>query len=275
MTQELHPPVPSAQGTTPGDAPPRSTAQLLRDHLCLSDATVEPYYLQLQRQIQTLIETDVLADGASLPSERELAELLQISRTTVKRGYDALRKQQSVVSAPGRGGTTVRRPAPRVSPVMARLKGFTDEMQELGLKPSTRVLACNVMQDRMVASIFGRASTASFLRVIRLRFGDDVPMSREIAWYDLLMAPAMATWDGQGSAYAFLRDHGGLSLTWAQQTIEAVLSSPEETAAFGYDAPGPCLMLKRHTYAADERLVEYVEGTFRGDAYVYRLKLQG
>ena len=32
--------------------------------------------------------------------------------------------------------------------------------------------------------------------------------------------------------------------------------------------------MKRKTYAVDAQLVEYVEGTFRGDAYVYKLMLQ-
>jgi len=46
---------------------------------------------------------------------------------------------------------------------------------------------------------------------------------------------------------------------------------------FGFESPEPCLLLKRKTYtsqrAARQALVEYVEGCFRGDAYVYRLKL--
>ena len=250
-------------------------SELLRSRLCLNDATVEPYYRQLQRQLHELIDTGVLAAGASLPSERELAEMLQVSRTTIKRAYDGLRERQALVSTQGRGGTAVHSKPPRISPVMSRLKGFTEEMREMGLTPSSRVLLCGVAQDRMVASIFGRASNADFLHVVRLRYGDDVPMSREVAWYDLGLAPAMAQWDGQGSAYDVLHQHCGLDLAWAQQTIEPVISSPKETAAFGYTQPGPCLLLKRHTYTTDDKLVEYVEGTFRGDTYVYRLKVQG
>ncbi|RMX04245.1 GntR family transcriptional regulator [Corticibacter populi] len=259
----------------PGHQDADAVSALLRQRLQLSDATVEPYYRQLQRQIQALIDSGALADGDSLPSERELADILQVSRSTVKRGYDGLRETRALVSTQGRGGTLVRSSAPRISPVMSMLKGFTDEMREMGLEPSTRVLECAVVQERTVASIFGKTSSASFLKLVRLRFGDAVPMSREIAWYDLAAAPALADWDGQGSAYAFLRERCGIGLAWAQQSIEAVLSSAAETQAFGFAQPGPCLLLKRSSHDADGRLIEYVEGTFRGDAYVYRLRLQG
>ena len=252
-----------------------STLDLLRDRLRLDHETVEPYYVQLQRQLQHLIETGVLAEGVNLPSERDLAEMLHVSRTTIKRSYDALRQQQALVSSQGRGGTIVRSLPPRISPLMSRLKGFTEEMLEMGLIPSSQVLECKTVSDRMVASVFGRASNAKFLRVVRLRFGNDIPMSREVAWYDLMLAPEMAKWDGQGSAYEILRERCSLTLTWAQQSIEAVFSTADETKVFGFVDPSPCLLLKRNTYTADDRLVEYVEGTFRGDAYVYRLRLQG
>jgi len=43
---------------------------------------------------------------------------------------------------------------------------------------------------------------------------------------------------------------------------------------FGFEEPGPCLLLKRKTYSDNGQMVEYVEGTFRGDAYTYRVNLK-
>ncbi|RZS84098.1 GntR family transcriptional regulator [Pigmentiphaga kullae] len=255
----------------PGPADP--VLELLLSRLRLHDTVTTPYYIQLQRQIQALIDGGELRPGHGLPSERVLAQALNLSRTTIKRCYDALRDTQAVASSQGRGGTVVKA-APRVSPAMQRLKGFTEEMRELGLVPSTRVLARAVVQDRMVASIFGRPSNAEFLKLVRVRLADDAPMSREVAWYDLAVAPGLAAWDGKGSAYAHLREHCGIELAWADQSVEAVFSSPEEGEVFGFAQPGPCLLLKRRSHSAQDVLVEYVEGTFRGDAYVYRLKLR-
>ena len=246
----------------------------LQASLQLSSDQPGPYYVQLQRQLQALIDDGSLGEGSYLPSERDLADALKISRTTVKRAYDALREADVIASGAGRGGTVVKR-APRVSPEMSRLKGFTEEMRELGMEPSTRLLAMETVQDRTIASIFGRPSHAPLLHVRRLRLGDGAPMSRELAWYDLTLAPQLEDWSGEGSAYAWLREHCAIRMGGAEQSIEAVLSSSAEMQAFGYDTPMPCLLIKRRSLDTEGRMFEYVEGTFRGDAYAYRVHLAG
>ena len=249
-----------------------SAAQALVDRLRLDHQSSLPYYEQLLRQMTALIDAGVLVEGDSLPPERVLAEVLQVSRTPVKRCYDALREAQKL-STHGRGGTMVRA-VPRVSPEMGRLKGFSEEMRELGMTASTKVLERAIMTDRTMASMFGRPSTSRFLKLTRVRLADEQPMSREVAWFDLTLAPELEQWDTAGSAYTFLADRCGLRLSYAEQSIEAVMSAEQEASVFGFDTPSPCLLLKRRTYTSQRQLVEYVEGTFRGDAYAYRLTLR-
>ena len=252
----------------------KPVATVFQDGIHLSEQQPAPYYVQLQRQLQALIDSGALSQGSHLPSERDLADTLKISRTTVKRAYDVLREAEVIASGYGRGGTVVKS-TPRVSPVMARLKGFTEEMQELGMEPSTRLLGLEVVHERTIASLFGRPSHAPLLHVRRLRLGDGAPMSRELAWYDLTLAPQLGTWNGEGSIYAWLKDHCGIQMAGAEQSIEAVLSSAAEMEAFGFETAMPCLLIKRKSLDAEGRLVEYVEGTFRGDAYAYRVHLAG
>lgn len=231
----------------------------------------EPSYRQLLQRLSGMIETGEIADGQSLPSERVLAEKLGLSRTTVRRAYDELRAMD-YLSTHGRSGVAAKAP-PRLSPSLGKLKGFTEEIRELGMEPSTLLLEREIVTDRTIASIFGRPSTARFLRLVRLRSGDGTPLSRELAWYDLTVAPALAEWDVRGSAYHFLSTQCGIVLSRGEQTIEAVMSSDAETAAFSFSEPEPCLLMKRKTFSSTGVMVEYVEGTFRGDAYAYRLTL--
>ncbi|WP_235273160.1 MULTISPECIES: GntR family transcriptional regulator [unclassified Methylophilus] len=240
--------------------------------LKVSEKTSEPYYQQLKRNILTLIETGAIENGSGLPSERMLAEALNLSRTTVRRCYEELRASGQIDSD-GRAGTLVKA-APKICPSLGKLKGFTEEMREVGITASTRIVSHEVVTDRTIASIFQRPSTSTFLRLIRIRLGNEVPMTREVAWYDLTLAPGMADWDTSGSAYNHLEQQCGIKLSWAEQSIEAVMSSDEESRVFDFRQSSPCLLLKRKSYSQQQQLVEYVEGTFRGDAYTYRIKLE-
>ena len=246
-------------------------AELL-DRLAPDRSLAEPSYQQITRKIQALIESGEIADGQSLPSERALAERLHLSRVTVRRAYEALRAAD-LLETRGRAGVCAKTP-PQLTPQLGRLKGFTEEMRELGMEASTRLLERTVTIDRTMASIFGRPSTARFLRLVRLRLGDGVPLSREVAWYDLTAAAELEHWDVEGSAYQFMSERSGIALSHGEQTIEAAMSSAEEMAAFGYAEPMPCLLMKRRTFSRSGQIVEYVEGTFRGDAYAYRLTLR-
>lgn len=259
-------------------APASSTHKLAApfSSLALNGSLHEPLWRQLFLQINQMLSDGTLAEGMSLPTERDLALALNVSRITVKRCYDELR-WRNLLGGRGRAGTVVQKRAlVRAQPTLGKLKGFTEEMRELGMQPSTRLLRRLHVQNRHVASIFGRPSGTPLLHVARIRLGNGTPMSRELAWYDLSAAPALAQWDGEGSAYAWLREHCKLELTHAEQTVEAIFSAEEESEAFGFATPQPCLLLKRRTYAGNTSvplLIEYVEGTFRGDAYVYRAQL--
>lgn len=234
----------------------------------------ESLWRQLHARLSVLLAQGQWQPGQTLPPERDLAVQLGISRITVKRCYDELRREGWLGRGSGRGGSTVQVAPVRVRAPLGQLKGFTQEMQELGKTPSTRVLSLATVQDRVMASLFERPSNAPFLHVLRLRFGDEVPLTRESAWYDLTLAPAMAHWNGLDSAYEFLRTRCGLTLMGAQQTVEAVLSTDEEARDFGLSQPLPCLLFKRKTHVGKQaQLAEYVEGLFRGDAYVYQMPL--
>jgi GntR family transcriptional regulator len=219
-----------------------------------------------------LIVDETLAAGTTLPAERQIAEHLNISRATVQRCYNTLR-QRKLLSAHGRLGSIVQGAGSRLHPGMDRLKGFTEEMRELGREPSSVILERKVDSDRSIASIFGLPSHAQFLKLIRVRSGDGVPMSREVAWYSLSAAPRLNEKDLSQSLYAHLRTEG-VPPTHCEQTIEAAAPTPQECALFGFSNPVPCLLIKRRTYTWGNTMVEYVEGLFRGDAYTYRLALK-
>lgn len=237
----------------------------------LRSDTAKPLYQQLDEQLTRLILEGTLPPGTTLPAERQLAERLNVSRATVQRSYNALR-QRKLLSAQGRLGSIVQGAGQRLHSGMDRLKGFTEEMRELGRTASSRILAREVVTDPDIASIFGRAPGARFLKLVRVRYGDGMPMSREIAWYNLERAPALEDAELSGSVYAELA-RIGVPLVRCEQTIEAAAPDAEARCVFDFDGAPPCLLIKRRSFGVDDDMLEYVEGLFRGDTYVYKLSL--
>jgi GntR family transcriptional regulator len=233
--------------------------------------TAKPIYQQLEEQLVKLIEDGRIQSGTTLPAERQLAEVMGISRATVQRCYNTLRERQ-LIRAYGRNGSIVEGEGVRLLPGMDRLKGFTQEMQEMGRTPSSKIVEREIVEDRQIASIFNLPSTTPLLKLIRIRYGDDIPLSYEKAWYSLNAARFLAQADVTGSIYETLAQ-GGVALAYCDQTIEATLPNALESEIFGFEHPLPSLLIKRRSYNRRDVMVEYVEGLFRGDAYTYRLRL--
>ena len=62
-----------------------------------------PLYIQIKQQIGSLISAEVWEMGFKLPTERELANILGVSRNTVSAAYKELEADGLLVSLQGRG----------------------------------------------------------------------------------------------------------------------------------------------------------------------------
>src|SRR5690606_7684051 len=82
-----------------------------------------PLYRRLQTAIKAVIDDGILKVDDALPSERDLANELGISRVTVRNAMRALVEEGVLVQRHG-AGTFV---APRVEQALSRLTSFTED----------------------------------------------------------------------------------------------------------------------------------------------------
>jgi 2-aminoadipate transaminase len=90
--------------------------------LTLQNVSSQPLYSQLLEVFETAIESGNLAIGTRLPSERALAEQLQVSRTTVISAYRELEARGLIHSHVGRGTFVCAGPEPTSAPFAWRGK---------------------------------------------------------------------------------------------------------------------------------------------------------
>ncbi|MBP2031365.1 GntR family transcriptional regulator [Clostridium algifaecis] len=72
-------------------------------NIIISNASKEPIYEQITKQIKNNILNEILKEGEALPSIRNLARELKISVITTKRAYEELERQEFIETIPGKG----------------------------------------------------------------------------------------------------------------------------------------------------------------------------
>lgn len=71
--------------------------------IVISNASPDPIYEQVARQVKAGIISGDLREGEALPSIRKLAQDLQISVITTKRAYEELEKEGFIDTVEGKG----------------------------------------------------------------------------------------------------------------------------------------------------------------------------
>jgi GntR family transcriptional regulator len=160
-----------------------------------------PKHYEVRDRIAELIGG--AAVGTPVPTERELAERLHTSRTTVRQALAALELDGKLERIQGRG-TFVAEPK-RV--LVRQLTSLTDDLRTQGLAPSTTVLS--VTQERAADAVAQRLQLrpgTRVHRVERLRGVSGEPLAHEIAHLAGPLPRLRQELERRGSLYQTLRD---------------------------------------------------------------------
>lgn len=106
--------------------------------ILISNASPDPIYEQILRQIKAQIIAGELSEGEPLPSIRKLAQNLQISVITSKRAYDELESEGFIDTVAGKGTFVAAQNAEflrekRMKVVEEKLAAAVDEARMMGM----------------------------------------------------------------------------------------------------------------------------------------------
>ena len=231
-----------------------------------------PIYSQVEALILEPIHNGQLQPGARAPSEREIAEILGISRMTARAAITNLVQSGYLYSVPGKG-TFVSNP--KLPQSLADLSSFTEDMEQRGLRPGARLLALDLTRNAPLEAreLLGTADDDELVRVARLRLADGEPMCLESSF----LSKARCLWVlGEdletGSLYRLLEARG-LHLQVADERLEATSVAPEQAEMLDVRPGAPVLQVTRITYTDGAQPIEYVRSFYRGDRYEFRTRL--
>jgi len=216
-------------------------------------------------RIQELISGGHLGAGGRLPTEREFAVQLGVSRTTVRQVLDRLEHEGAVHRRRGRsGGTFVNRP--RVDIDFGYLAGIPAYLRAQGFRPGAHVVSARMIPaDDTTASALRIAAGTLVYDVVRIRLADEVRISLENARIPVSLAPDLLSQPLDDSIYDLLIDRYGVTCAKAIERMVAVLADHEQSELLGIKVGDPLMAIERVTYDSDEKPVEYANDLFVGD----------
>lgn len=226
-----------------------------------------PLYQQLQRGIREAIEKRILGPDDALPSERQLAEDLGISRITVRKAIDGLAAEGLLVSRQGSGNFVCT----RIDKNFAKLTSFSEDMRARGRHPRSIWLKRSEGTVTPEESLKLALSPGTLVyRFHRLRFADDEPMAIEYATIDATCLPSLEAVDN--SLYDALEQAGNRPVR-ALQRLHALLLNAEQAKLLKAKPADAGLLVERLGYLRDGRAAEFSQSIYRGDTYDFVAEL--
>ena len=230
-----------------------------------------PRYVQLRKRIEEGIETGLLGPNTPLPPEREIANLTELSRVTVRKAIQELVDQGKVVQKQG-SGSFILDEVPRVEQSLSLLTSFTEDMARRGMSSTSSWLERGIfMPSPEEVAALGLSSGDQVARIARLRLADDRPMALERASLPLDILPNPL--DVTTSLYAVLEQAGKRPVR-AQQKISAINLDDDDADLLGVVPGAAGLRIERISFLQEGRVVELVRSVYRGDAYDFVAELR-
>ncbi len=242
--------------------------------LMLDMASSKPLYEQIKRYIVSNIQAGLFRPHTRIPSERELAKKFGVSRLTVTKALKELEQAGIVYVRIGKG-TFI---APEtISLQLDTLMSFTEEITNRGQSVSSQVLLAQMMPATIDISQKLNVLIGTPVAVLkRVRSANELPIAIETA--TLLASVCEGIFEkhdfSKESLYNVLKKRYGITLKYAEQTIEARQASREEARTLQIDAGSPILAIYRITYNDYDQPIEYAISAYRGDSYKFKAILR-
>jgi len=232
-----------------------------------------PKYYIISSEIIERIRSGQLKPGMKIPSENEIIRQYDVSNTTARRSLQEIEAAGWGVRVKGKG-TFVRES--NIQRSATRILGFTRNMVESNIVPSTRVLDARKVSQDYIGTINGRSYTmpGPLFKIHRLRFGDDIPMMIEVRYIALEFCPGIEKQDFADSLYDIYEKHYHLPLVKVDQMLSTIMIDASTQRFFDVTAAVPAFRVEGVTFCGKEMILEMEDSIYRGDKYRFSICAQ-
>lgn len=216
-------------------------------------------------RLRAIIRARRLSPGERLGSERELAGILGIARTRLRRGLDELQDAGSIRRVTGRtGGIYVT--DGKADRELNTIQGMPTYLRRQGFTVTTRVIrAALIAANAEESGALGVPKGSPLVDLYRLRLADGTPLSLESSRLPAARFPGLLQRDLEGSLYQILDRHYGSGPHKADEALDVASAGADEAALLHTDAGVPLLRVRRVAFDRHGDAIEVAHDLFRSD----------
>lgn len=235
-------------------------------------------YVAVKNKLLADIGNGVYKVGDKLPTEREMCEMFQVSRITVRQALAELQNDGWVQRTQGRGTFVQNREKKKEKKFESLLNSnysFSEELKRQGVMPSMRVLSLSRVPAQPPLTEKLEVEPGHMIDVLlRLRLADEVPYAYETSYVPSeYLGGATSEEIARDGLYNTMIKKSGVRPNKAVEIFEAGIAPEVIAEMLGRKGVVSIMQIDRVAYL-DDKPVEYCTSSVAGDKYRFRVKLE-
>jgi len=245
------------------------------NHFFLNRNSNLPLYDQIESNNRDLLTHGILQEGATIPSEWELARIYGVSRLTIRKALGILVQKNWLIKRQGVGTFVTK---PKVASIIFKELSFTKQMLAIGRTPSSILVREGITKaDPDIAQHLEINPGSEVIEITRLRLADDIPILFETSYlsYDHFK-PLLEIKDWENkSLYQLLNDHFQIKIARMDQTLKPTLLTEEQAKYLKAKSDSPSILSFVIAYSLEGAPIEYSISVANGKntEFVYSFQL--
>lgn len=232
-----------------------------------------PLYFQLKEMIVAEIQSGKYKVDSLIPTEKEMSERFDISRTTVRQAITELVQEGWLYRVKSKGTFIARQKIKQ--DFLQKLETFAEQMNRIGVEPSTEVLKLEVTTaNREVADNLNIQEGSKVINLFRRRFGDKEPVVLVNTYLPYDKCAFLENCDFEKiSLYDSLSAREETKIYSARRFVEAVEATSNDSKYLNIKKGSPIQLFRTIGFNKDGMRLEYSIARYRGDMSSFQLNV--
>lgn len=228
-----------------------------------------PLYSQIKQIILNDIKNGVYRLNETIPTEKQLQEMFDVSRMTIRLAIDALVAEGYVVKERSKGTRVIY---PKIMESLNEVTNFSQEMRNKGIQYNIHSVEVTIVKaGEDIANALQIEEGVNVLRLHRVYYVNQEPLCSITSYLPAALNLSVDENVYRSSLYEYLEREKGIRITSVYEDIEVGYAHAPISGELQVAEQTALLLRTRTSLDQSGKPVEYVRSYYRAEKYKYSI----